>query len=86
MLPDFAVKMFKTIFVSGIMSSNPTAGLEKLRWPVMTVKLRKGQKYLKIMKTIANFNKIVRKYKILKVSQPFHCLKRLYNIPISSFK
>ena len=30
--------------VSGVMSSNPSARLEKLRWPEMIVKLRKGKK------------------------------------------
>ena len=43
-LPDFAVKMFKTISVFGVMSRNSSARLEKFRWPVMIVKLRKGQK------------------------------------------
>ena len=59
-LPDFAVKMFRIIFVSGVKSSNPSARLEKLCWPVMIVKLRKGQKCL-ILKTIANYNKILPK-------------------------
>ena len=40
------------------MSSNLSARLEKLRWPVMIVKLRKGQKHsksknIKILKTIS---------------------------------
>ena len=48
------------------MSSNPSARLEKLRWPEMIVKLRKGQKHSKILKTVANFNKILLKFKILK--------------------
>ena len=65
-LPDFAVKPSKLFFVSGVMSGNPSARLEKLRWPVMIVKLRKGQKYSKILKTVANFNKILLKFKILK--------------------
>ena len=79
--------MFKTFFVFGVMSSNPSARLKKLRGPLMTVKLRKGQKkYSKIVKTIANFNKILLKFKILKSSKPFHFLKRLSSIPISSFK
>ena len=44
----FAVeKMFKHIFVSGYLSCNPR--LKKLRWPVRIVKLRKGQKYSKII-------------------------------------
>ena len=73
-------------FVSGVMSSNPSAGLEKLRWPVMIVKLRKGQKHSKTLKTIANLNKILLKFKILKSSKPFHCLKTLSSIPISSFE
>ena len=40
--PHFAVK--KTFFVSGFLSCNPSGRLKKLRWPVMIVKLRKGQK------------------------------------------
>ena len=65
-LPDFAVKMFKSIFVSGVMPSNRSARLEKLCWPVMIVKLRKREKYSKILRIIANFNKILLKFKILK--------------------
>ena len=30
------------------MSINPAARLENLHWPLMIVKLRKGEKYLKI--------------------------------------
>ena len=65
------------------MSSNPSARLEKLRWPVMIVKLRKGQKHSKILKTIANFNKMLLKFKTLKFSKPFHCLK---SYPVSLFQ
>ena len=57
-------------FVSGVMLSNPSARLEKLRWPVMIVKLRKGHKYSKILKRVKNFNKILLKF----------------NIPVSSLK
>ena len=67
------------------MSSNPSARLEKLRWPVMIVKLRKGQKHSKILKTIANFNKILLKANALKTLEPFHCLKKLSSITISCF-
>ena len=85
-LPDFVpVKCSKLFFVSGVKSSNPSAILEKLRCPVMIVKLRKGQKNSQNLKTIANF-KILLKFKILKSSKPFHCLKRLSSSPISSFK
>ena len=68
-LPDFAVKMFRTIFVSGVKSSNPSARPEKLCWPVMIVELRKGQKCL-ILKTIANYNKILPKndIKVFKIN------------------
>ena len=52
----------------------------------MIVELRKGQKYLKILKTIAIFNKILLQFKIKKSLKSFHCLKRLSSIPISSFK
>ena len=68
------------------MSGNLSARLETLHWQVMIVKLGKGQKYSKILKAIANFNKIFLKFKILKTSKPFHCLKRLSSIPISSLK
>ena len=80
--PDFAVKMCKTIlFVSEVLSCNPSARLEKFCWPVMIVKLRKGRKYPKILKTIRNF------YKILQKSlKSFHCLMRLSSIPISRFE
>ena len=47
--------MFKTIFVSGVMRSNPYAGLQKLRWPVMIVKLRKGQKIFKNFENTRKF-------------------------------
>ena len=40
-------KNLKTFFVSKFLSSNPSARLEKKCWPVMVVKLRKGQKILK---------------------------------------
>ena len=82
-LPDFAVKMFKTIFVSRVMSSNPSARIEKLRWPVLIVKLRKGQKYSNILKTIANFNKVLLKFTILKSSNQF-IVSRDY--PVSLFQ
>ena len=36
-------KMFKKRFLSGFLSCNPSERLDKLRWPVMIVKLRKGQ-------------------------------------------
>ena len=52
----------------------------------MIVKLRKGQKYSKILKTIANLNKILLKFKILESSKTILCLKRLSSIPISSLK
>ena len=67
------------------MSNNPSARLEKLHWPVMIVKRRKGQKYSEILKTIAIFIKILHKM-ILNSSKPFYCLERLSSIPISSFK
>ena len=76
-LPDFRVKIFKT--------SNPSARLEKLHWPVMIVKLRKGQIYSKTLKTIANFKTLL-KFKILKSPKPFHRLRRLSIIPIAIFK
>ena len=44
-LPDFASKMFKTIFCLWITSSNPSPRLENIRGLVMIVKLRKGQKF-----------------------------------------
>ena len=68
------------------MSSNPPSGLEKLRWPVVIVKIRKGQKYSKILKTTANFNKILQKFNILKSSKQIYCLNRLPSIPISSLE
>ena len=40
-------KKFKTFFVSKVQSSNPSRRLEKFRWTVMVVKLRKRQKILK---------------------------------------
>ena len=68
------------------MLSKSSARPEKLPWPLMIAKLRKGQKYLKILKRVENFNKILLKFKILKSSKPFHCLKRLSGIPVSSLK
>ena len=58
-------------FSSAVMSKNPYARLEKLCLPVMIVKLRKGQKYTEILKTVANFIKFLLKLKILKSSKPF---------------
>ena len=40
-------KCSKLFSVSGVKSSNPSARLEKLRWPVMIVKLKKGQIFKK---------------------------------------
>ena len=37
----------KPFFVLKVLSSNPTPRLQKFRWPVTVVKLRKGQKILK---------------------------------------
>ena len=64
-LPDFALKRFKTTFFSGVTSSNPSARLEKLRWPVMIGKFR-GQKYSKNFK-IADFNKNLAKIQYSKI-------------------
>ena len=41
-------KKSKPFFVSKILSSNPSPRLEKFRWPVMVVKLRKGQTLKKL--------------------------------------
>ena len=79
-------KRSKPFFVSGVQPCNQSARHQKFCWPIMNVKLRKGQKYSKILKTIANFNKILQKFVILKSSEPFHCLNRLSSIPISSLK
>ena len=57
--------------------------LQKLRWPVMIVNLRKGQKQSKILKTITNSNKILLKFKTLKSSTPF-IVSRDY--PLSLFQ
>ena len=57
-------KKIKIIFVSKVLSNNPSPRLEKFRWPVMIVKLRKGQQKLKKFEN-ANFNKILVKFKIL---------------------
>ena len=37
-------KYSRPVFFFGFLSSNPSASLKKCRWPVMIVKLRKGQK------------------------------------------
>ena len=52
-LPDFAMKMFKSNFGLWSMSSNPSARLENLHWPVIIVKLRKG----KIFRNFENHRK-----------------------------
>ena len=55
-LPHFVVKMFKTIFIiSGVMRSNPSARLEKLRWPVMIVELKKRTKIFKNFESNSKF-------------------------------
>ena len=82
----FRSESSKLFFISGVISSNPSARPEKLRWPVMIVKHRKGQNYSKFLKTILNFNQILLKLNKLKSSQPFHGLKRLSSITILSFK
>ena len=66
----------KHFFVSGYLSCNPR--LKKLRWPVRIVKLRKGQKYSKILKTIANFMKILLKFVILLSSEHHSIVPRDY--------
>ena len=53
------------IRVSKILSINPSPRLEKFCWPVTAVKLRKGQKSGKFLE-IANFKKILLKFKTLK--------------------
>ena len=68
--------MFKKNFVSGFLSCNPK--LKKLRWPVRIVKLRKEQKYSKILKTIANFMKILLKFVILLSSEHHSIVPRDY--------
>ena len=76
--PHFAVKStFKNIFVSGFFSCNPSARLQKLRWPVMIIKLRKGQKYSNIFRTIANFDKILQKV-VIKISSEHHSIVSRY--------
>ena len=60
------------------MSRNPSARLEKLRWPVMIVLLRK--KIFKKFEKIVSLNEILLKFKIIKSSKPFNCLKRLSSI------
>ena len=74
-LADFAAKKFR-LFVTGVMSNKPSARHENFRWPVvMIVKFKKEQKYSKTLKTIANFDKMLLKLKILKSSKPFPCFK-----------
>ena len=46
-LPDFTAKIFKTNFVSEFKSSNQSARLENLCWPIMIVKLRNGPNLIK---------------------------------------
>ena len=84
--PHFAVKKCsKPLFVSRVvLPCNPSARLKKFRWPVMIVKLRKEQKYSKILKTIGIFNTILLKFVILIFSEPFHFLKRQSSFPIAS--
>ena len=53
------------MFVSIVLSSNPSPRPEEFRWPVIVVKLRKGQNN-KILEKIANLNKILLKLKRLK--------------------
>ena len=72
--PHFAVKYrFKIILCLWIFSCNPSARFEKLRWPVRIVKLRKEQKYSKIFRTVANFNKILQKLVII-ISSEHHSI------------
>ena len=52
MPPDSTVKMLKTIFVSGVMSSNSSARFEKHRGPVMIVKPGKQKKIFKNFENI----------------------------------
>ena len=54
----------KPFFVSKVLSSNPSPRLGKFRWPVMVFKLRKRQ-ILKKKWEIANFNKMLLKFKTL---------------------
>ena len=55
-----------------------------LRWPLMIVKLRKGQKYSKILKTIANFNKNLAKTQDIKIFRNHFIVSRDY--PVSLFQ
>ena len=58
-------------------SSHVTQDLKKLRWPERIVKLRKGQKYSKILKTIANLKTLL-KFVILISSEQHSIVSRDY--------
>ena len=79
-------KKFKTIFCPEVLSINPSPRLEKFCWPVIVVKLRKGQKIFKNFEKIAKFNEILLKFKTLKSYEPIDCFKRLSAFPVSSLK
>ena len=57
--------MFRTIFFLELCQVTHLQD-EKLRWPLMIVKLRKGQNYSKISKTIAKNLAKIRDIKIFK--------------------
>ena len=48
-------KSSKPFFVSRVLSRNPSPRLKKFRWPVMVVKLRKGQKILNNFRSNCKF-------------------------------
>ena len=79
-------KKIKTIFASKVLSSNPSPRFEKFCWPVMVVKLRKGQKILKKFEKVENFNKILLKLADINILRTISLSQEITRIPVSSLK
>ena len=68
-------------------SCNPSARLEKLRWPVMIVILMRGQKYSKFLEQSQILEQNLAKTRDNNIFRtPCHCLKIPSSMPISSLK
>ena len=60
-------KSSRPFFVSGVLSCNTSARFEKLRWPVMIVKLRIGEKYSKNFENSRKFQQNLAKIRDIKL-------------------
>ena len=73
-------KRSRPFFVSGVLSCNTSARFEKLRWPVMIVKLRTGEKYSKNFENGRKFHQNLAKIRDIKTPQNHFIVSRDYPV------